>query len=195
MPISDEAKNFDFDSWFGGAALPEESADVYTRGDLMGRINYLTRRIEEAQRVAAAGVEESAAGEESPAEELEAELTGILEEFAASRVTVYLRALEKPERVTLRKQHESALKSGTVGDEDFAIRTVAASVVGLQAPGQEKRTDVRMSVAQVKDLYSRIGEAQMALLFAAQQTATNAAPVVRADFLQKSSGPADGPES
>lgn len=195
MPISEKAKNFDFDSWFGGAALPEESADVYTRGDLMGRINYLTRRIEEAQRVSAAGVEESSVGEENPVEAHEAELEALLETFAASRVTVYLRALEKPERVKLRKAHDAAQKSGIEGDEGFVIRSVAASVVGLQAPGQESRTDVRMSVGQVKELYSKIGEAQMALLFEAQQTATNAAPVVRADFLQKPSGPDAGPES
>lgn len=108
---------------------------------------------------------------------------------------MYLRALEKPERVKLRKQHEAALKSKTEGDEGFAIRSVAASIVGLQAPGQETRTDVRMSVGQVKDLYSKIGEAQLTLLFQAQQTATNAAPRVSADFLQKPSGPDAGPES
>lgn len=195
MPISDEAKNFDFKSWFGGASLPEESADVYTKGNLVGRINYLTRRLEEAQRVAAAGVEESSVGEENSTEELESELVALLEEFNASRVTVYLRALEKPERVKLRKAHDAAQKGGTEGDEGFVIRSVAASVVGLQAPGQEKRTDVRMSVGQVKELYSKIGEAQMAHLFQAQQTATNAIPHVSADFLQKSSGPDAGPES
>lgn len=195
MPISEEAKNFDFNSWFGGASLPEESADVYTKGNLVGRINYLTRRIEEEQRVAAAGVDEASVGEENSVEAMTEELTGLLEEFAASRVTVYLRALEKPDRVKIRKAHDAAQKGGVEGDEGFVIRTVAASVVGLQAPGQETRTDVRMSVGQVQDLYSKIGEAQMALLFQAQQTATNSAPRVSADFLQKSSGPDAGPES
>lgn len=195
MPISDEAKNFDFNSWFGGAGLPEESADVYTKGNLVGRINYLTRRIEEAQRVAAAGADEASVGEETGTEELEAELTALLEEFAASRVTVYLRALELPERRKIRKQHEAALKSKTEGDEGFVIRSVAAAIVGLQAAGQETRTEVRMSAAQVKDLYSKIGEAQMAQLFQAQHTATNAIPRVSADFLQKPSVPDAGPES
>lgn len=196
MPIREAAQKFDFDSWFGKAALPVESADVYTRGDLVGRINYLTRRIEEEQRIAAAGADsEASLGEATVAEDLTEEYAALLQEFADSRVTVYLRALEKPERVKLRKAHDAALKAGQEGDEGFVIRSVAQSIVGLQAHGQTERTDVRMQVGQVKDLYSRIGEAQMAHLFEAQQTATNAIPRVSADFLQKPSGPAAGPES
>lgn len=192
MPISNEAAAFNFQDWFSGATLPRESADVYTRGDLVGRINYLARRIEEAQRIAAAGVEESSVGEDSGVEALEDEYVQLMEAFAASRVTVYVRALELPERRKVRKQHDAALKSKTEGDEGFVIRMVAASVVGVQAPGQEDMTPAKFTVPQAKELYSKIGEAQMALLFQAQQQATNAAPAVSADFLQKPSGHESG---
>lgn len=196
MPIPEAAQKFDFDSWFGNAALPVESADVYTRGDLVGRINYLSRRLEEEQRIAAAGAEgEASLGETTTDEDQTEEYTSLLQEFADSRVTVYLRALTKPERVKIRKAHNAAQKNTKAGDEDFAIRSVAASIVGLQAPGQTERTDVRMSVAQVTDLYAKIGEAQMTALYNAQLTATNAVPRVSADFLPKPSGPAAGPES
>lgn len=192
MPISNEANAFNFQDWFGGASLPRESADVYTRGDLVGRINYLTRRIEEAQRVAAAAPEEGALGEESATEGLLDEYTTLLEEFAASRVTVYVRALELPERRKVRKAHDAAMKSKTEGDEGFVIRMIAASVVGVQAPGQDDVTPAKFTVPQAKELYTKIGEAQMALLFQAQQQATNAAPRVSADFLPKPSGPESG---
>lgn len=195
MTISDAAQKFDFNSWFGGASLPQESADVYLRGDLVARMNYLGRRVEEAQRIAAAAPEEESLGEDNGIEALVEEYAELLETFAASRVTIYLRALEKPERVALRKAHDAALVAGQEGDEGFVIRTVAQSIVGLQAPGQTERTDVRMQVGQVKELYSKIGEAQLALLFQAQQQATNAVPTVSADFLLTSSGPAAGPES
>ncbi|WP_066298832.1 hypothetical protein [Arthrobacter luteolus] len=196
MTISDAAKNFDFNSWFGNAALPVESADVYTRGDLVGRINYLGRRIEEEHRVAAAGVEaEESLGDAPAAEGLTEEYTSLLQEFAESRVTVYLRALTKPERKAVRKAHDAAQKGIKEGDEGFVLRLVTASIIGLQAPGQAERTDVRMTLGQVQDLYTRIGEAQMAELYRAEETATNAAPRVSADFLPKPSGPAAGPES
>lgn len=196
MPIPETAQKFDFNSWFGNAALPVESADVYTRGDLVGRINYLGRRIEEEQRVAAAGVEgEASLGEATTVEDLTEEYTTLLQEFADSRVTVYLRALTKPERKAVRKAHDAAQKGIKEGDEGFVLRLVAASIVGLQAPGQTERTDVRMTLGQVQDLYTRIGEAQMSELYRAEETATNAAPRVSADFLPKPSGPAAGPES
>lgn len=192
MPISNEANTFNFQDWFGGATLPRESADVYTKGNLVGRINYLTRRIEEAQRVAAAAPEEGALGEENSVEAMTEELIALLEEFNASRVTVYLRALEPTERRKVRKAHDAALKSKTEGDEGFVIRMVAASIVALQAHGQDDETPASFTVPQVKELYTKIGEAQMALLFQAQQQATNAAPRVSADFLPKPSGPESG---
>ena len=196
MPIPEAAQKFDFDSWFGDAALPVESADVYTRGDLVGRINYLGRRLEEEQRITAAGVEgEASLGDATAAEDLTEEYTTLLQEFADSRVTVYLRALTKPERKAVRKAHDAAQKGIQEGDEGFVLRLVAASIVGLQAPGQTERSDVRMSLGQVQELYTRIGEAQMAELYRAEETATNAAPRVSADFLRKPSGPGVGPES
>lgn len=180
MTKTPAADNFDFAEWFGDAT-PEESHDVFTRTDLVGEINRLTRQIEEDDRAAVESGGEKGLGEEAtPDEEKLAEL---LEEFMASKRTIYLRGLTQDERNKLRKQHEA---SGN-GPEDWPRRCLSASIVAMRKPGEPRRP-TKLTYGAVVKLHAQLGEGQTADLFKKYQQATSGIPTVDADFLQRRSG-------
>lgn len=174
-----DPNTFNFADWFGDAKRPEESADVFTRGALVGEINALQRQIEEDDR--AADVEASL-GDETASEQ-EERLAELLTQFLDSKVTVYVKALTPGERTAVRKAHDASRQP----DEDFVIRILAASIIGLRKPGGE-RTPASLSYGDVLKLAEQIGDAQIEALFNAYRQATSGLPTVDADFLQRRSG-------
>lgn len=175
-------ETFDFADWFGGADAPEESVDIFTATNLVGEIGRLQRQIEENDRVTAA--EERGLGDEMTDEEQE--LAVLLEQFLASKRTVFIRGLDQDERTKIRKAHEASRQP----DEEFALRCLSAAIVALQKPGGD-RTPTRLTLSAVKKLHRQIGEGQMARLFETYQQATAGLPNVDADFLLKRSGQGD----
>lgn len=176
-----DPKTFDFSDWFGDVDAPEESCDVFTATNLLGEIGALQRQIEENDRASSVDPsEKSLEDESSPEEERLAEL---LEKFLASKRTVFIRGLDQQERNAIRKAHEASRQP----DDDFANRCLAAAIVAMKKPGQD-RQPVRMTVGLVKKLHRQLGEGQMTELFRTYQNATSAVPQVDADFLLRRSG-------
>lgn len=185
MSTTNTAEDFDFAEWFGDAGVPEESIDVFTRADLVGEISALQRTIQENDQVDL--VEEKSLGDEmSPEEERLAEL---LQLFADSKRTFYIRGLSGGQLKTIRKQHETSGRDAT----DFVERCLSASIVGLRRPGGD-RTKVTLNLSNIQKLHTQLGDGQFAEMFKTYQQATSGVPVVDADFLHRRSGQDAGAE-
>lgn len=184
-------EEFDFNDWFGDANLPESSADIFTKADLLSELQDLERRIKNENAVREA---EPTVASKSRVSELENEYVKLAEQFTGSKVTVYVRALTEKERKAVRAAHDAAQKADGETDAGFVQRMVAASIIGMRkADGERKPTT--LAFEQVVKLNAAIGDPQLKTIYDAQLTATNGIPHVDADFLRKLSGPADGQES
>ena len=183
---------FDLDAWATDASLPEESADVYKRADVIGELSQLQRKI--AIRRDAAKGEKTATGDKELTE-LERRHTELVETFTGSKLTVFVRALTSDELADLREAHDKATKGMDPrrANKEFGFDLLSAAIISVQ-PAGEDRFDVRWDTHTVKRLEKAIGPAQMTEILNARQYAQNAVPTVDADFLHKSSGTDTGDE-
>lgn len=187
------AAGFDVEGWLQDAHMPEESADVYKRADVIGELSALRRKIEVA-REASAGAEKTADNVDQVTP-LEAKYEELLETFSGSQLTIYVRALGPEEKQALRAAHEEACKDmpPLEKNERYGYDLMAAAITAVR-PFEGERQDVTWSPEQVKKIVNTIGSMQMQLLLDAYQTAQSAVPSVDADFLRKPSGEETGPE-
>lgn len=183
-------ETFDIDAWLSDAHLPEDSADIYKRPDVIAELNKLSARME-AERSAA---DQSMTGGRALAE-LQERYDALLEEFGASRATVYVRAIPEARRREMLESHKSKGKADSESDREAVIdqgyAVIAESVIGIQDEGGE-RQDVDLTVEQVKALEARIGNAQVHHIRQAWQRAQSQAPEVTVDFLSRRSGSSKG---
>jgi len=192
-PVPDPAA-FDVEGWLQDAHLPEESATVYKRPDVVAELTDLKRRIElESRDVSIAAAERTSS--EAALSLLEQEYLGLLETFSKSALTVYVRALTGDELRTIRTEVEARTKDDApdVGNTEFGYAILAAAIVAVKPAGGE-RTPVTFTPDKVKALKNAIGETQVTQILEARQTAQNALPVVDADFLRRRSGTEIGDE-
>lgn len=180
-------ETFSFSDWFADANLPESSADVYTNGHLLAELTDLQRRISIEGRVVEA---EATASSKKAKTVLEDEYVALAQRFASSKITIYLRALTGERRTEIRAIHDAANEP----DREFVFRQLAESIYAMSRADGPK-VDAVLTVDQVRDLYLRIGDPQITLLYNAFRTASDGIPSVDADFLHKLSGPENGPES
>jgi|GEM_PF-3189858 len=185
-------QTFDIDDWLEDANLPEESADIYKRPDVIGKLTRLKTRIEEERHAARLNPERTAA-DKAQAKALEGQYEALLRTFSESRMTVYVRALTPDEMAALRNSHEKRTEGWdpTKANRAFGYDILAAAITAVQPEGQE-RQNVTLTVAKVKQLENKIGTAQLSEILAARQTAQNAVPAVDADFLLRPSGTSEG---
>lgn len=182
QPTSTE--EFSITDWLMGAKLPEESVTLYQRADLVAEIQDLERRIEVESKAAEADrINEDSLGSRSPVRALQDELQALLEQFAGSKLTVYVRALPGPERKALRKDSEAAEEDAVA----FGYRALSKAIVAVKGP-DGIRKPVHMERGHLEQLELRIGSPQMKLLLDAYRMATNGIPTVSADFLPATSG-------
>lgn len=183
---------FDVEGWLQDAKLPEESATVYKRADVVAELSDLKRRIELEAR--AASPEYTAA---DPAlTPLEKEYQALLETFSKSALTVYVRALTDDERNALRAAHDERTKDWKdpiKANAAFGYDLLAGAITHM-TPAGGKKASVKLTPAQVEAMENAIGNTQMQVILAARQTAQNALPAVDADFLLKRSGTEAGAE-
>ena len=184
------ATGFSVDDWLQDAALPEESAMVYKRADVLSELSELKRRIELEERVADA---EQSAGQASTTAALLAEYEALLHTFSASGLTVYVRAITDDERAGLRVAHETRTRGWEpkVANEAFGYDLLSLAITHVKPAGGE-RTPVSFTVAQIEALEKSIGNPQMQQILKARQVAQNALPAVDADFLRRPSGEGTG---
>jgi hypothetical protein len=189
--ITQDPATFDVEGWLQDAKLPEESATVYKRADVVAELSDLKRRIELEAR--ASGAEYTAA---DPAlTPLEQEYQALLETFSKSALTVYVRALTEQELRTLRLASEAATQnlSSDAQNEHLGYEILARSITAVK-PAGAARQSVVFTPAKVKALKDAIGTAQMQVILNARLNAQNAVPAVDADFLHKRSGTEAGAE-
>lgn len=180
---------FDVEAWLTDAALPEESATVYKRPDVVAELTDLKRRIGIENR--AADVEQSAASKSSKA--LEKEYEALLRTFSNSALTVYVRALTRDEMKDMRAAHDKRTEGMNPNDAnaEFGYDLTAAAIVAVK-PAGGSRTPVTFTADKVRAMEKAIGATQMQLILAAKQQAQNGLPNVDADFLRKPSGTETG---
>lgn len=189
MPETLSPETFDFDEWFADANLPEESADIYTRADVISELRDLERRIELADTVEDAG--EKTISEKPASAQLRDQYEKLAETFTNSKITVYLRALTGTKRQEILEVHNAAQKKdkNKETDAEFMFRLLSESIVGLKRAGGERKP-VKLGQADVRRLYLQVGDAQIQVLRNAYLSASNAAPEVSADFLPSASSKA-----
>lgn len=181
---------FDVEAWLTDAKMPEESAEVYKRADVIAELQVVKRQIE-TQRDAAT-VERTAHGD-TVLRNLERRYDEMLETFAASKLTIYVQALDLDRLRALRAESDERTKGKDkqTQNEDYGYTILSASIVAVRAADGE-RTPVSWNRQQVKAIEQKIGTAQMKQILNARLQAQNGLPQVDADFLHKPSGSESG---
>lgn len=199
--VADPAQTFDMDTWLLDAELPTQSADVFKAGQLPAEAGALRRaiEIERAQLDA-----EPTAADKSKLVKLETRYAALLQEWVASKITVYVTGISKDALQALRDAHTEQTKDMDNIEEVnrlFGFDLLAAAIIGIAEPGVEYVNEdgtpalygkVTLRPNQVRAMQNKIGHAQMELILAARNTAQNGVPDVDADFLLEHSGSSKG---
>lgn len=163
-------ETFDLDAWIEGAERTVRSATVYQKAGLIGDLDLLATRIENAEREEAV----DGPGMGGGAGKLRAQYARLAEEFKASALVVRMKALTTDERKAIQDAHP---------DENVGSYVLAASMV-----------EPRVTPEQIVKLEKALGNAQFTLIIQAFNRACEDTPSVSADFLPKSSGQDDSEE-
>lgn len=184
------AAEFDVEAWLTDAKMPEESAEVYKRADVIAELQVVKSQIE-TQR-AAAQTEKTAHGN-TVLRNLERRYAEMVETFCASKLTIYVSALDPDRLEALRAESEERTKGKDkhAQNVDFGYALLSASIVAVR-PFEGDRVAVTWSRKHVQDLEKAIGTTQMKQILNARLQAQNGLPRVDADFLLKPSGSEDG---
>lgn len=204
MTEAPNTEPLDLDAWLDGAHRAERSVVLYARADLLADIDQLEAKLRQATEIP----EEDRSYADGPAgADIQAEIDALYVELDASKLVVRVTSLEDTEYNDIVEQVKKDLKSEAdaaakkardearekcrrleitaandvnafirpaanaaaeaVIEREVSIRTIAAAVVSP-----------KMSVEQVRKLYKRIGDAQVALLSQAFTRASLEAPQV-----------------
>ena len=194
-PVTPET-GFDMEAWLFDADLPQQSATVFKAGRLPAEAGALKEaiQIERGQLD-----QESSAAETSKLAKLEARYAAVLQEWVASKITVYVTAIPKEKIREMRAANTIATEGmdPAVSNELFGYDLLAAAIIGIAEPGKEYVDEngkpfpygkVKLKTNQLRGMEKKIGATQMQLIIAARQTAQSGLPDVDADFLLESSG-------
>lgn len=194
-PQKTDPAAFDLDAWLHDAKLAEDSADIFQRPDVFGELTDLQRQIEDLKAASKRASDEPRQSDRRALAELNSRYEQLLEEFAASRLTVFVRAIPDEEIRELRVAHDARWqkridkdpKNRLDANNEFNRRLVAAAICALQPAGGE-RVDASFDFEMVKKLEDAVGGAQVKQIIEARQRAQLQAPEVTADFLRGASG-------
>lgn len=157
------AETFDLDAWIAGAERTIRSATVYQKAGLIGELDILAAKIENAEREEAV----DGPGMGGGSGKLRAQYARLADEFEASALVVKMKALTLDEKKAIEDEHK----------EDVGSHILSASMV-----------EPKVTPEQIMKLESAIGNSQFGLIIRAFNRACDDAPAVSADFLPKSSG-------
>jgi hypothetical protein len=196
-------EEFNLDNWLDGIQRTERSVTLYARPDLLADIDEL----EALQRQAAEIPEEDRAAGESTGGKLQEKIDALYIALDASKLVFRVSFLDDTEQNAIQEAVKADLKdeadkaasaarkearekckrmeitqpndintiarnmansaADKVIEREVSIRTIAAAVVSP-----------KLSVEQVRKLYTKVGDAQIALLSQAYSRASNEAPQV-----------------
>ena len=186
------AAEFNVEDWLTDAAMPEASATIYKRADVIGELTVLKDQIE--LRAKANELEKTAHGDTVMAN-YQRRYEELVKTFAESELTIYVRALDPDHLKDIRDESEARTKDleSDAQNEDMGYSVLSAAIVAVR-PFEGERVDVTWTRQQVKDIEKRIGTTQMKQVLSARLTAQNGLPRVDADFLHRLSGSEAGQE-
>lgn len=185
-------ETFDLGAWLTDAKLPEQSATVYQRADLIGELADLERRIRNEAEVAPGEVPAGGSA-------LVQQYRKLAAQFEASKLTVYVQAITNDRQQEIADSVGEPLpKTATPKEKlkythDVGSAVLAEAIVGMASADSERRP-VKLAPEQIGELEAKIGSAQMGTINTAWARACREMPSVDADFLQKFSSPASGDE-
>ena len=196
-------EEFNLDNWLDGIKRTERSVTLYARPDLLADIDEL----EAQQRQAATIPEEDRAAGESTGGKLQEKIDSLYIALDASKLVFRVSFLDDEEQNAIESQVKTDLKAEAdkaaadarreardkckrldittandintiarqmanaaadkVIEREVSVRTIAAAVVSP-----------KLSVEQVRKLYTKVGDAQISLLSMAYSRASNEAPQV-----------------
>ncbi|QFG09559.1 tail assembly chaperone [Arthrobacter phage TripleJ] len=197
-------ETLDLDAWLDGAHRAERSVTLYARADLLADLDQLEAKLRQVAEIPA---EDRSYADADEGAEIRARIDDLNIQLDASKLVVRVTSLEDTEYSEIVDQVKKDLKSeadkaasdaraearekcrrleitaandinafirpaanaaaDAVIEREVSIRTIAAAVVSP-----------KMSVDQVRKLYSRIGDAQVGLLSQAYTRASIEAPQV-----------------
>lgn len=181
-------ETFELEAWLQDARLPEDSETVYKRGDLVAEINHLARQIR-VEAEAQSG--EKTSGGNPALTKLGKDREKLMQAFAASEMTFYLRAIPREKIVEIGSKYftdESATREERLTKQvNLNRELLAESIVSVESPRLEKR-DIKMTVPLVATLEAKLGVAQLTKLLQKRMQVQNELPEPDADFLPSASG-------
>ncbi|GAA1453475.1 hypothetical protein ACFP47_09220 [Nesterenkonia lacusekhoensis] len=196
-------ETYDIEAWLNDAHLPEESARIYRRGDLLGSINALQDRIRELTTA----VDSSTDLDDTKAftrelSQARSEYEELLTQFGESGLTVFLQAVPSRKTRQIRRRvneaEEAKVKAGATrqdakvwGNEEFIYSMVAAAVVGVEGP-DGVRHPAEWDADILRELEDRIGPGQFGELLEARKRADGKLQEPDPDFLLTVSGTSNG---
>ncbi len=180
-------EDFNIDDWLQDAHLPEDSCEIYKRPDVISELTRIKARIEE-EEAADSG---KTLGGNPKVGELQKRYEELLETFADSRATVYVRAVAEKTLRDLRAEHavekDDSAKVKTEKATALSYAIMSHAIVGLGGK-DGTRHEVSLSPQQVEVLESKIGDSQGKTILAAWNRAQSQTPEVTVDFLSQPSG-------
>jgi hypothetical protein len=214
-------EHLDLDAWLDGAHRAERSVTLYARADLLADIDQLEAKLRQVTEIPE---EDRSYADTDEGAEIRADIERIYVDLDASKMVFRVTSLEDTEQEAIAEQVKKDLKAEAdkaasearaearekcrrleitavndinafirpaanaaaeaVIEREVSIRTIAAAVVSP-----------KMTVEQVRKLYTRIGDAQVALLSQAYSRASLEAPQVTVPKLSKPSPVGDGTTS
>lgn len=172
-----------FNQWLNSGTVAQRSVDIYSRPDLFARYESLARQHEAAAAVEKAG--EKSLG--SPGTEaIEAQMEELYQEWRASKMTWFIRALNASEIDEVRDASNYPEELGKDASEEDKkafekaereardtsnVLTVAKAVVKIENPDGEVIRD-HVSVDEMRAMRVQLGDTQVMRLVAAALVAS-----------------------
>lgn len=213
-------EEFDFDAWLDGVKRTERAVTVYGRGDLLA----VTDKLEAELRTLASIPEADRSMADSDGTAVQAQIDALYGQLDKSKLELRVSFLDDEEQATIRKAVKKELKEAadvasreaaqeareSCGRAEIKVPADINQVVRrmtTEAANQvfEREISIRtlaacmvhpvMSVEQVRKLYTKIGDAQVAEITKAYTRASIEAPEVQVPKSQTPSRNDDGATS
>ena len=215
--MTESTPDFDLDAWLDGAKRTERAVTVYARADLLADID----RLEVEKRTLAAIPEEDRSLSDGDGSGLQDQIDVLNVQLDKSKMELRVTFLDDEEQDAIREAVKKDLKEAAdkaaanarkealincertgitaANDKNEVMRRMALSAVNKVI---EREVSLRtladcvvspkMSLDQVRKLYTKIGESQLAVITAAYSRASNEAPEVQVPKSQTPSRSDDG---
>lgn len=183
---------FNLDAWIDGTCGLTRIAKVYSRGDLMAKLDELKRRIEAADEVEKKDRSVSDVG----LDDLIAEYEKVAEEYTGSALTFHVqdRTEARRRKIRTRLEKENKLDPKDPDDnETIYLHQLADAIVKVETPdGQVREYPDGFPPNKLREIKDRLGDTGIYDLVETMRKVINEAPAVAAPLSRRSSSARGG---